>query len=91
MREAYGSILLMPTRQECFQILAATNRRRERAVGAVALKRGLNWWLIPTYGWLGAAWSSLATDMALVVMNRGILKVLILRSQRRILYVHLNS
>jgi O-antigen/teichoic acid export membrane protein len=36
---------------------------------AVALNVGLNVWLIPRHGWLGAAWSSLATDGMLAVMN----------------------
>ena len=34
---------------------------------AVALNVGLNVWLIPRHGWLGAAWSSLATDGMLAV------------------------
>ncbi len=40
---------------------------------AVALNVGLNVWLIPRHGWLGAAWSSLATDGMLAVMNCGAL------------------
>jgi O-antigen/teichoic acid export membrane protein len=35
----------------------------------VALNVGLNLWLIPRHGWLGAAWSSLATDGMLAVLN----------------------
>ena len=34
---------------------------------AVGLNVGLNIWLIPRYGWRGAAWSSLATDGMLAV------------------------
>jgi O-antigen/teichoic acid export membrane protein len=30
---------------------------------------GINFWLIPRDGWLGAAWSSLATDGLLAVIN----------------------
>jgi O-antigen/teichoic acid export membrane protein len=30
---------------------------------------GLNLWLIPTHGWIGAAWASLLTDGSLCVMN----------------------
>lgn len=30
---------------------------------------GANFFLIPSYGWLGAAWSSLATDGLLAIMN----------------------
>ncbi len=36
---------------------------------AAALNFGLNLWLIPRYGWRGAAWSSLATDGSLGVAN----------------------
>jgi hypothetical protein len=34
----------------------------------VTVNFGLNLWLIPTHGWRGAAWASLATDGALGVM-----------------------
>jgi O-antigen/teichoic acid export membrane protein len=43
---------------------------------AVGLNVGLNVWLIPRYGWLGAAWSSLATDGMLAVVNCGTLAVM---------------
>jgi len=43
---------------------------------AVGLNVGLNVWLIPQYGWLGAAWSSLATDGMLAVVNCGTLVVI---------------
>ncbi len=43
---------------------------------AVALNVGLNVWLIPRHGWLGAAWSSLATDGLLAAMNCGALAVM---------------
>jgi O-antigen/teichoic acid export membrane protein len=36
---------------------------------ASLLNFGLNLWLIPAYGWLGAAWASLMTDGSLAVMN----------------------
>jgi O-antigen/teichoic acid export membrane protein len=42
-------------------------------IAAVGLNVGLNVWLIPRHGWLGAAWSSLATDGMLAVMNCGTL------------------
>jgi O-antigen/teichoic acid export membrane protein len=32
----------------------------------------LNFWLIPTHGWLGAAWASLASDGLLCVLNVGL-------------------
>jgi O-antigen/teichoic acid export membrane protein len=38
---------------------------------------GLNIWMIPTYGWRGAAWSSLMTDGALACINWALMKVLI--------------
>jgi O-antigen/teichoic acid export membrane protein len=36
---------------------------------AAAFNFGANLWLIPRFGWLGAAWSSLMTDAALAAMN----------------------
>ncbi len=41
---------------------------------AAALNLGLNLWLIPRYGWLGAAWASVATDGALGFINSVLLK-----------------
>lgn len=38
---------------------------------------GVNLWLIPAYGWHGAAWSSLATDGVLGIMNWGVLGILL--------------
>lgn len=43
---------------------------------AAALNFGLNLWLIPSYGWLGAAWASLATDGSLAVVNWFLLRSL---------------
>jgi O-antigen/teichoic acid export membrane protein len=40
---------------------------------AAGFNFALNLWLIPQYGWHGAAWSSLATDATLGAMNGGIL------------------
>ena len=37
---------------------------------------GLNLWLIPSHGWLGAAWASLVTDGGLGVMNSIVLSFL---------------
>jgi len=36
---------------------------------AAVLNLALNLWLIPRYGWIGAAWTSLATDGSLGVVN----------------------
>jgi O-antigen/teichoic acid export membrane protein len=44
---------------------------------AVALNFGLNLWLIPHYGWRGAAWSSLASDCLLGLANWSLLKFLL--------------
>jgi O-antigen/teichoic acid export membrane protein len=38
-------------------------------MAAAALNFGLNLWLIPSHGWRGAAWASLATDGTLAVVN----------------------
>jgi O-antigen/teichoic acid export membrane protein len=43
---------------------------------AASLNLGLNLWLIPQYGWLGAAWASLATDGALAIVNSTVLRIL---------------
>jgi O-antigen/teichoic acid export membrane protein len=42
--------------------------------GAALTNLCLNLWLIPQYGWLGAAWSSLATDGLLAFVNWLIIK-----------------
>jgi O-antigen/teichoic acid export membrane protein len=51
-------------------------------VVAAALNFGSNLWLIPAYGWHGAAWSSLATDGAMGAMNLTMLQVLVWRETR---------
>jgi len=53
-------------------VLTSIGRQRYRTFTqctAVALNFGLNLWLIPTYGWHGAAWASLATDSSLALLN----------------------
>jgi len=47
--------------------------------GAACTNFGLNLWLIPHYGWLGAAWASLCTDGLLGVVNWLLLKRIYLR------------
>jgi len=42
---------------------------------AAAINLALNLWLIPRYGWLGAAWASLATDGSLGAANWLILRM----------------
>ena len=43
-------------------------------VVAVLMNIGLNLWLIPRFSWHGAAWSSLATDASLGLMNWTVLR-----------------
>jgi O-antigen/teichoic acid export membrane protein len=43
---------------------------------AAFLNLGLNLWLIPAHGWLGAAWASLATDGSLAVTNLLLIRAL---------------
>jgi len=57
--------------------------RTASQVAAVVLNLGLNLWLIPAYGWRGAAWSSLATDGALGALSWVVLKILVVQSRRR--------
>ena len=53
-------------------VLTCAGRQRYRTVSqflAVLINLSLNFWLIPSYGWRGAAYASLATDGALAAMN----------------------
>lgn len=50
-------------------------------VFVAAFNVGINFWLIPVFGWHGAAWSSLASDGLLAVLIY--LSVVVLRSWRR--------
>ena len=45
------------------------NLRTAAQVTVAAANLGLNLWWIPVYGWLGAAWSSLASDGLLALLN----------------------
>jgi O-antigen/teichoic acid export membrane protein len=59
-------------------VLTSVGLQRYRTLtqfSVVVLNFGLNVWLIPRYGWHGAAWSSLATDGTLGLLNWTILKV----------------
>jgi O-antigen/teichoic acid export membrane protein len=58
-------------------VLTAIGLQRYRSLTqiiAVVLNFGLNLWLIPSHGWRGAAWASLATDGMLGVLNWSVLK-----------------
>jgi O-antigen/teichoic acid export membrane protein len=55
--------------------LTATGRQNYRTgaqAGVGVANVALNLWLIPAYGWLGAAWASLASDGLLCVLNVGL-------------------
>ncbi len=59
-------------------VLTSAGRQGLRTIAqvtAAALNFGLNLWLIPRFGWHGAAWASVATDGALAVMNWTLLKI----------------
>jgi O-antigen/teichoic acid export membrane protein len=43
--------------------------RTRGQIAAAAFNLGLNLWLIPRFSWYGAAWSSLATDGGLAIVN----------------------
>jgi O-antigen/teichoic acid export membrane protein/glycosyltransferase involved in cell wall biosynthesis len=58
-------------------VLTSIGKQRYRTVTqitVVALNFGLNVWLIPLYGWRGAAWASLATDGTLAFLNWSLLE-----------------
>ncbi len=56
--------------------------RTATQLAAAGMNVGLNLWLIPRHGWLGAAWASLATDGMLAVLNSGLLAVMYSSSAR---------
>jgi O-antigen/teichoic acid export membrane protein len=56
------------------------NYRTGTQMTAAAINLLLNVWLIPRWGWHGAAWSSLGTDAALAAMNWGVLRFQLKRS-----------
>lgn len=58
-------------------VLTCTGSQRYKTLTqltAAFLNFLLNLWLIPRYGWHGAAWASLATDGALGIMNWSVLE-----------------
>jgi O-antigen/teichoic acid export membrane protein len=60
-------------------VLLASGYQRYRTANqlvAAAFNFLLNLWMIPHYGWMGAAWASLATDGALAAANWLTLEVL---------------
>ena len=58
-------------------VLTSIGKQRYRTITqitVVILNFGLNVWLIPLYGWRGAAWASLATDGTLALLNWSLLE-----------------
>lgn len=69
-------LCLLPTLRGWHQLtgsaIAGLGFQRYRTVvqfSAAGLNLGLNLWMIPRFGWLGAAWASLASDGAICVLN----------------------
>jgi len=84
--EALRWLCLIPVFRSVHQMTGSSltgaglqNYRTGAQVVAAGLNFFLNLWLIPNYGWHGAAWSSLVTDGALGVMNWSLLLLLRLR------------
>jgi O-antigen/teichoic acid export membrane protein len=66
-------------------VLTGAGLQRYRSVTQIVAAVGnfvLNLWLIPTHGWLGAAWASLITDGGLGLMNSVVLTLLCRSSVR---------
>jgi O-antigen/teichoic acid export membrane protein len=64
-------------------VLTSAGRQNVRTASqltAACLNFALNLWLIPHFGWHGAAWASVATDGTLALLNWSALKVLVIRS-----------
>ena len=53
---------------------------------ALAVNIALNLWLIPSHGWLGAAWASLVTDGLLAVMNWSVMRLLVNKAKENALF-----
>lgn len=66
-------------------VLTSSGRQVVRTTSQLAIaifNFGLNLWLIPLYGWLGAAWASIASDGALALIMWFAVRVLVRRSAR---------
>jgi O-antigen/teichoic acid export membrane protein len=57
------------------------NVRTASQFAVAAINLGLNIWLIPAHGWIGAAWSSVASDGLLAVINT----IILLEVRKRVL------
>ena len=80
-------LCLLPLFRSVHQItgsmLTASGHQRYRVAAqftVAGLNLALNLWLIPAYGWLGAAWASLAADATLGLMSYTLLKFAISRA-----------
>lgn len=58
------------------------NLRMRAQMATAFFNVGINFYMIPHYGWRGAAWSSLLSDGLLVVMNWGMLMFLLQQHRR---------
>ena len=68
-------------------ILTCAGLQRYRTLtqmAAALLNFGINLWLIPRYGWLGAAWASLFTDLTLGLMNWSVLNLTLRKRASRL-------
>jgi O-antigen/teichoic acid export membrane protein len=64
-------------------VLTATGRQNARTAAQLAvalLNFGLNLMWIPSHGWLGAAWASLASDGALMILNLSLVYIFAIRA-----------
>lgn len=84
-------LALIPLLRSVHQITGSTltgaglQRYRTAAqVCAAITNLGLNIWLIPKFGWIGAAWASLLTDGFLGVLNFSLLKYLLRKKEAEI-------
>jgi O-antigen/teichoic acid export membrane protein len=60
-------------------------------ISVAVMNVGINLWLIPAYGWRGAAWSSLASDGLLAVIMVACLSILIRRDHQPAYFGQLTS
>lgn len=70
----FGALVFIMPNYILTQAAVALNRERFYAVSAVlaaGMNVGLNLWLIPRFGPLGAAWATIATEAALAAMLGG--------------------
>lgn len=81
--QALRWLALLPTLRGVHQLVGSAitglgfqRYRTSAQFFAASLNLGLNLWLIPVHGWVGAAWATLATDGVLGVLSCAILRLL---------------